>query len=453
MSGGKTIVITGAGFSGTLLAINLLRQPDVRVILIERDGARLARGTAYGASCPEHLLNVRTSNMSAYPDDPGHFQRWIGEEGDRDGGIRFVQRSTYGRYLAEELAANAQRAGADRLRIIVGEAVTADRRDPAGFDVTLGDGATIACDILVLAQGNLPPADIPELSALGEGLYHADPWGRDWLTGLAATDHVLLLGTGLTAVDAILSLDRAGFRGKVTALSRRGLKPQAHLDSGPCTERTDRPPVDGSLLVRHVRQRAQAVGWHAAVDELRPHMQDLWRRLDAQAQRRFLRHLRPYWDIHRHRIAPSAARRLQDWMDEGRLDFAAGKLVGALAHRDRAVVEWRVRGREERRRIDVARIVNCTGPQGDISTCPDALLRHLCARGTIRPDVHRLGIDVDRFGRAVGSDGAPRPDLYAVGPLTKGEAWEIVAVPDIRRQVWDIARALSHAHWVGGEGL
>jgi uncharacterized NAD(P)/FAD-binding protein YdhS len=34
----------------------------------------------------------------------------------------------------------------------------------------------------------------------------------------------------------------------------------------------------------------------------------------------------------------------------------------------------------------------------------------------------------------VARDGATSSRLYAVGPVTKGVFWEIVAVPDIRRQ-------------------
>ncbi len=450
----KTVIIVGAGFSGTLLAINLLRQPHIRVILIERDSARLARGTAYSTSRPEHLLNVRASNMSAYPDDPDHFRRWISADTGLDQmSARFVERATYGRYLREELAHNARQAGNGRGWVFVGEVIAAERTGLSGFSVLLGDGTQLGCDILVLAQGNLPPADIPSFSGLDASLYYPNPWVRNWLSGLAPSDHILLLGTGLTAVDAILSMDRAGFQGKVTALSRRGLHPQSHLEAGPHPERIDRPLMDGARLVHHVRQRAREVGWHMAIDELRPHTQDLWRRLDMAGQRRFLRHLRPYWDIHRHRIAPVAAERLRQWEEAGRLEFAAGKIGKVTPHGDRALVEWRVRGQETIRRIDAARILNCTGPQGDIRVCSDPLLRHLCASGAIRPDVHHLGLDVDRFGRAISAAGEAQPDLHAVGPLTRGESWEINAVPDIRRQVWDMARALSNAHWVGGEGL
>ena len=449
---GKTVLIVGAGFSGTLLAINLLRQPDVRVVLVERDGTRLARGTAYGTPRPEHLLNVRASNMSAYPDEPGHFERWIGLD-DEKGRIRFVERATYGRYLQEQLAEQTRTAGDDRCVIITGEAVSARRRAVSGFDVTLRDSTVLECDTLVLAQGNLPPGDLPHFDGLGSEHYYSDPWSRDWLTGLAPTDHVLLLGTGLTAVDAIVSLDKAGFTGKITALSRRGLKPQSHLAKGPHPGPIDRPVANGSHLVRHVRTRAETVGWHAAVDELRPHMQDLWRRLDHGAQRRFLRHLRPYWDVHRHRIAPEIAARLRQWEEEGRLHFEAGKVTRVIPYGNSLFVEWRVRGEERTDSVEISRIINCTGPQGDIRRCSDPLLLDLFEQGIIRSDAHNLGLDVDRFGQTLNSDGRSQTDLVALGPLTKGEAWEVIAVPDIRRQVWDIARAMTHANWVGGEGL
>ncbi|MPT49210.1 MAG: FAD-dependent oxidoreductase [Sphingobium sp.] len=455
MADEKHIVIVGAGFSGSLMAINLLRQQGGRVTLIERDAAKIARGTAYGTRRSEHLLNVRAGNMSAYPDDPSHFLRWIEKRGEA--ADQFIPRKIYGQYIGDQLAEMVRTEG-ERFQLIVGEVIAADRKiaEP-GFSVTLADGSSLAYDTLILAQGNLPPGDMPVFAGLKPPLYHADSWGSDWLSGLSAQDHIVLIGTGLTSVDVILTLDEAGFRGKVTALSRRGLKPQAHLEKGPVVQLVDRPEGDGSHAIAHIRNRAATVGWHMAVDELRPHVQDLWRRMDRAGQGRFLRHARPYWDVHRHRIAPSVAAILERWSNEGRLEFAAGKITDVAAVQEGepplATIRWRVRGSEEKRAIAVSRIINCTGPHGDIRRSTDPLLGYLAQQGLIRNDVHHLGLDVDRFGGVRNVVGHVQPDLRALGPLTKGEAWEITAVPDIRRQVWDMARSLSNSHWVGGEGL
>lgn len=443
------VAVVGAGFSGTLLTINLIRQ-GVRVALIERNHAQLAKGLAFGTKGPEHLLNVRAANMSAFPDDQGNFLRWIGQSAEEQGN-RFVPRLTYGLYLRELLIKALSDAG-PRAEIVSAEALSAQFGD-GRVTVQLDDGSEIVARSLVLALGNFPPAPHRALAALPDSRRFVDPWNPGAVAGARSLDHVLLIGTGLTAADMILSLDKAGFKGRITALSRRGLKPHAHAETGPAVEHVPAPDVRGSALVRQIRERAKAIGWRAAVDEQRPHTQNLWRRHDAAAQRRFLRHLRPYWDVHRHRLAPDVARRLAELEAEGRLEFVAGKLVGSEVTERGVAVDYRPRGEDELKRIEVCRVINCTGPEGDLLRSGLPLVKDLVAQGRVRADEHRLGLDVEHLGRVRDAEGKPQDTLFAVGPVTKGEAWEIVAVPDIRRQVWNLARYLADAHWVGGEGL
>lgn len=443
------IAIVGAGFSGTLLAVNLLRlgQP---VVLIEREPTKLARGQAFAARIPEHLLNVRAANMSAFPDDADHFVRWMGFATE-DQKNRFVPRLTYGEYLREQLGDGlAASGGLGEIR--GGEAVSL-RFSARSAVLGLADGLEIACRTVVLALGNLPPAPMPALGGLPGEFLAGDPWAPAALDGLDEAGHVLLVGTGLTAVDVALTLDREGYGGRITALSRRGLRPRAHAESGPKIGPVERPSTRGSLLLRAIRRRARDGGWRAAVDELRPHVQDLWRAHSAEEQRRFLRHARPYWDVHRHRLAPEVDARIAELEGAGRLRFVAGELIGAEPQGRRAAVDLRRRGGGLVDRIVVDRIINCTGPNGDLRRAPDRLIRQLLREGRIRPDVHRLGLDVGPVGRVRDGAGRPHDRLFAVGPIAKGEAWEIVAVPDIRRQVWSLARFLANAHWVGGEGL
>ncbi len=448
-TGALPVAIVGAGFSGTLLAINLLRN-GVRVILIERKDAQLAKGLAFGTRWPEHLLNVRAANMSAFPDDQANFLRWIGHAGDEQAN-RFVPRLSYGLYLRELLIRALADAGQDAL-IVNGEACST-RFEDGRVVVEMADGDSIEARALVLALGNFPPSPHPVLSPIPEDRRFTDPWQPGTLEKIDEIDHVLLIGTGLTAADMVLSLDKAGFKGRITALSRRGLKPQAHSERGPSVDYVPAPEERGSHLIARVRRRAADIGWRAAVDELRPHTQNLWRRHDEAGQRRFLRHLRPYWDVHRHRLAPDVARRIAEIEAEGRLEFVAGKLVGAEATDGGVAVTYRPRGEDRLVRLDVSRTINCTGPEGDLMRSGAPLVKDLLAQGKVRSDAHRLGLDVDHLGRVRDGGGEPQDTLFAVGPVTKGEAWEIVAVPDIRRQVWNLARYLADAHWVGGEGL
>ncbi|MCH4152041.1 MAG: FAD/NAD(P)-binding protein [Sphingobium sp.] len=210
--------------------------------------------------------------MSALSDQPDHFLRWLGGDLGEESN-RFVPRAVYGQYLQEMLErACAESAG--RLTTISGEAVNMHQAG-SRMTVELDNGSSVECDALVLAQGNLPPAGLRAFESLGPELFSPDPWQTDVADGLTDDDEVLLIGTGLTSVDMALSLDASGFKGRIIALSRRGLAPQRHLPVGPMVERQERPSKDGSWLVHHVRRRARDVGWHAAVDELRPHTQDL----------------------------------------------------------------------------------------------------------------------------------------------------------------------------------
>lgn len=450
---GDHVVIVGGGFSGTLLAINLLRHDGPTATIVERREDQVARGVAYSAAHDSHLLNVRAGNMSALPDDPGHFVRWLEARGE-GGRTSFVPRATYGAYLRELLA----RACADapgRLAIVEGEAVDCAATGD-GVCVRLADGDAITGEATVLAVGNLPPHDPPGLGTdrLSPALYSPDPWAIDIGAGLTDADTVVLIGTGLTAIDAALLLDAGGFRGRILALSRRGLVPHRHQDGQPHAPGvSERPAGAISGIVAHVRARAAADRWRAAVDELRPMTHIMWGAATQAERARFLRHARPYWDVHRHRLAPDVADRIDGLVAAGRLEFAAGKTLGAHAEGGSVTLTWRPRGRDAAVETRAARIVNCTGPQGDLTRTREPLLRSLLDAGVIRPDPLRLGLDVDADARLVGRDGNPSDRLHAIGPMTRGGVWEIVAVPDIRWQSWGLARRLSNAHWVGGEGL
>jgi uncharacterized NAD(P)/FAD-binding protein YdhS len=444
------VAIIGGGFSGTLQAINLLRHDGPRATLIERQPIA-GRGVAYSTAHPDHLLNVRAGNMSALPQDPDHFVRWLAKRRPDLSG--FVPRLVYGDYLAE-LLADARAAAPDRLTILHDEAHDI-ALSATGAEIALASGATLAADAVILAPGNLPPL-IPhplDPAALPAGVFAPEPWSADVADGLTDDDTVLIVGSGLTMVDIVLLLEARGFRGRMVALSRRGLTPRAHADAAIPSTLDVRPPPHAVALLGHVRARSEAVGWRSAVDELRPYTESLWQAASLPERQRFLRHLRAWWDVHRHRIAPRVANRLDALRREGRLEIIGGKIEAAHPNGSGARIRYRPRGQTESRTIDVRRIVNATGPQGNLLRSEQPLLRRLVERGLIRPDPLRIGIDVTTQSEVIDAEGRVLDRLLALGPMTRGTFWEIVAVPDIRRQTWSVARKLSNAHWVGGEGL
>jgi uncharacterized NAD(P)/FAD-binding protein YdhS len=442
------VAIIGAGFSGTLQAINLLRHEGPRATLIERAPVA-GEGLAYGAAHPSHVLNVRAANMSAFPDDPGHFVRWLGAQGMDNAADRFVPRVTYGAYL-RELLRQALAESRGRLELVRGDVTSLE-----GETLVLADGRTIDADAAVLAVGNLPPHTPPGLDpdALSAERWKGDPWDPSVPDGLGPDDTVLVIGTGLTMVDVVLLLDSRGFQGRIVALSRRGLLPRAHAPAPPAERIQERPATCASALVRQVRERGKASDWRNSVDELRPFTQGMWANASVEERKRFVRHLRPWWDVHRHRLAPEVTNRLEAIQRRGQLEVLAGKTLGFEERGDGIAMSWRPRGQDAARTMTVQRIVNCTGPQGDLARTTDPLLRRLREDGRIRPDAAHLGIDVNNQAQTIAADGSPNAHLYALGPMTRGAFWEIVAVPDIRTQTWNLARRLSNAQWVGGEGL
>jgi uncharacterized NAD(P)/FAD-binding protein YdhS len=439
--------IIGSGFSGSLLAVHLLRRlpKGCRVTLIDhRPGFGL--GLAYSTANPSHLLNVRASRMSAFEDDPDHFLRWLATQSEAL--VRaddFVPRGLYGRYvqslLAEQVWAEESNHG---LYLFPDEAVDISVRED-GAIIRMACGRSVTVDVAILAVGNFPP----EVPCGGEGLnslscYVADPWAEGRVTDIPPTDSVLVIGSGLTMVDLVLNLLDKGHQGPLIALSRRGVLPHRHVD-GVCPVPWDMSNSSQPLshLLRDVRRRAKTEDWRSVVDGLRSHFQGWWQDLSLADKRRFLRHLRPWWDSHRHRMAPAVAKRLDDALESGKLTVLAGRIAGVSEKQEGVAIAFRPRGGGEIRSLTVGHVVNCSGPSSDYGRVAQPLLRRLLDEAKIRPDMLRLGLDVDSDLRLTNGLGQSNDRLYALGPITRGRFWEITAVPEIRRQARWLAEHLA----------
>ena len=357
----------------------------------------------------------------------------------------FVTRDRYGQYLQSILRkAAADGQGASRLSLQHDD-VRALTRDDKRWRLQLALGRALFADAVVLALGNLPP---PAPVIVDDGLkdlgrYVADPWAWE-PTDAQAGGEVLLLGSGLTAVDIALSIHSRRPQAHFLALSRRGLLPRRHDEASAPTLSAQAPKGSPLAVLREVRRRS-AGDWRAAIDSLRPHVQALWRGWTIKQRMAFLRHLRPWWEVHRHRLAPEVAAKVERLQATGLLTLAAGRLVELRAAHGGAEAAWVARGGSQTMRKTFDLVVNCTGPRGDVAQCVDPLVAGLLAAGEIRPDACRLGVDVDSRSRAIGADGEARETLFAVGPITRGQFYEITSVPDIRIQAADCAGAVLGA--------
>lgn len=446
------IAIIGGGFSGTMVATHLLRlaTAPLSITLIEPRPS-LGAGLAYGTANPCHLLNVPAGRMSAFPDDPRHFSGWLSH--DTYGAGCFAPRKLYGIYIQSVLeTVIAQAPASARLDRIRNEAV-AILPHGSGAVIQLKTGQTLQADRVVLVLGNFPPSDpdVADRSFYRSQRYVSDPWAPDALDHLAPTDPVVLVGSGLTMVDVALTLKARGHRSAIHAISRQGRLPQSHRMSAPYPLflTAAETPASTRILLRRIRQeieRAAVAGydWRAVIDALRPETQALWQALPLVERRRFLRHVRSCWDVHRHRAAPKAAAAIERLKRSEQLRVHAGRIDAYREQHDGVWVIYRPRRSNTLVELRASHVINCTGPESDYRKLQHPLVRHLLASGLVRPDPLCLGLDTDAEGRLLDARGDASTFLYTLGPPCKGRLWETTAVPEIRGQAQALAQRLLH---------
>jgi len=451
----KTIVIIGGGVSGALVATNLLKQAatPLRIVIVERTPP-IGRGVAYGTDCPDHLLNVPAARMGAFPDEPDHFYKWVAARVGRStfpktvASTDFLPRALFGQYIYSVLQ-EARLAAAKNvlLETAVGEAVDIEEK-PEGALVLLKDGRSIEATRVVLALGNLPGEyPIRKSSQFFHGRRYVHvPWTDDALEGINPTDAILVVGAGLTAADIITQLSHRGHTGTIHALSRRGLKPQVQRLAPPYRDFLANQPLPPTVsrmlhLVRNEVRAAVKNGhdWQSVVDALRPYTATIWQSWPLQERARFLRHLRPFWEAHRHRFAAQTGAQLEALQMSGQLKFYAGRLQSLTETATGAEAIFRHRGTDKLTTLNVAKVINCTGPRSDYSKYQHPLFINLLARGLIDHDPLALGLNGNAEGDLFRYRGKPSGWLFALGAPLKGVLWECTAVGEIRTQ----ARALS----------
>ncbi len=434
------VAIVGGGASGTLLAIQLLRRAPTgrRFVMLDRSGD-FARGIAYRTEESSHVLNVPAARMSALADEEEHFLAWLRQHEPAAGRDSYAPRRRYGDYLSELLSETEGRAGA------VLERRTAEVRDleedSAGVRLQLDSGEALLARHAALALGNLPPTPLEASPDAGPRVWQS-PWSPEAAWPAPGTS-VLLVGAGLTAIDVLLSLAARGHAGPWHMLSRHGLLPNAH---GPQTL----PPLAVQLprgrlrpLVRALREAAAAPGadWRPVIDSVRQQAHALWPSFGDEEQRRFIRHTRTLWEVHRHRVAPEVGRRLQGFLQSGQLQLHPGRLRRLASAGSRLEATFQPRGTtgEETLLVDLA--VNCTGPAGHAATA-DVLVNALLRRGLVRPGPFQLGLATDGRGALLDARGRAGGALWTLGSVRRGQLWESTAIPDIRTQAVDLASHL-----------
>ncbi len=457
----RVIAIVGAGFSGVAMAVQLLQQlrEPTRIVLLGQP-ASYGRGLAYGTTSAQHLLNVPAGRMGLDPAHENGFSDYLQRRGLAYTAADFVPRSIYGDYLASCLDA-AQKAAlpavvlerrpADVLRITRSDA------GPARRQLVLGDGSRLEADQVVLATGNfasLLPAVARHLDWTRAPLF-GSPWSTMDLSSLPSGGDILLVGSGLTAMDMVLQLVDQGHTGKIVMISRRGqlAKVHRHHDAAPRSDWIEANFGAGEtrvrVLLRELRQRmagakAQGGDWRDVMGSLRSQTARLWQQLSPRSRAQFVRHLGPYWDVHRHRAAPEVGERLQKLMQSGQVLLLAGNMTRVELGPDGAVqVSLRGRGQSHLRQAVFKAAINCIGPCADLTRLEDPLIQQLLADGDIVPDALRLGLECSEGYALRDTQGRTHRDLYYLGPFLKASYWEATAVPELRMHAQALARQLA----------
>lgn len=418
------------------------------------------RGVAYSSQLAFQPLNVPASAMSLFPDKPQDFYEWILEHQHRYKGqlkgtvsaTDFISRSIFGDYLKARLQ-DAESGAAKGVRLVrIYDEATAVRREGKAFQITFRSNEAITVEKAVLAPGNFPPGHlpIPTQAFYGNSRYVASPWAAKGLSDLPADAPVLLIGSSLTMVDLVGSLQAQGHRGKVYVVSRHGLLPQPFDVNTPPYPRLAIPqnaPLSALDLFRFVRNEiGQAVAngytWRSVLDAMREDIPAIWQALPTQERERFLRHIRPYWETHRHRMPAASYDLLQRLQAQDKLEVLAATLIDMQDTGDAVLVTIKRRGEAIQEKLAVYRVINCTGPQCDFTKVEMPLMRQLLADGLLQPDAFRLGLLTSHNGTLLDERGTPITGLFTLGPPRKAMLYESTALREIRQQARELVQEL-----------
>jgi uncharacterized NAD(P)/FAD-binding protein YdhS len=437
-------------------AVNVARLSDQRLhVTVVNEAHPVGRGVAYGLRRPEYLLNVAARNMSAFPDEPDHFLEWLRTRSEFESTPeielreRFISRQIYGDYLRAIVQHHLQSPGAMTpvtSDSVLGEAVDVETRE-GGSLVHLADGSTLEADRVVLATGNEPPAALPGAEALADHpAWVGNPW-QVWEDRLPGHDgSIVILGTGLTAVDAIITLRALGWLGTIDAVSRHGWFPHTHFRG---IEYPDFPPPDLDLPSLGLDELLALVEKHCAllhernanpaiiVDKLRPYTQRIWSHFDERDRLTFAKEHAARWNVFRHRIAPDIGAQI-----------TSSQLTGQLRVHAEPIVELAASGADVLVRLGDGRtltgglVINATGPSTKFTATRSVLLQNLLRRGAVAPDATNMGVRVDDDHTVLDADGERSPVFLALGPMLRGTYWETIAVPELRVQARRVAETL-----------
>lgn len=458
------VAIIGGGFSGLAVAWNLLREcarTGHRLRLLLAEPAEVGAGVAYSTRCDQHLLNVPASRMSIDEADPKSFVRWLAQHAPGYHPDSFAPRALYRRYLQDALqTAEAEAGDIATLDRRTEEVVRIEEAEAGRYSVTLRSQESFLAQRIVLALGNLShrprflgeESSTPSAALVSDTSRFKSVQRIGTLSLPAETDRsVLVIGTGLTAIDAVMEAESAGFTGRYVVVSRHGRWPLAHSATpvvvGEAARRFAEDIATKERTARGLLRRlrltiAAGTDMLEAVDALRPHTASIWSAWPLAEKRRFLRHLRPIWDIHRHRAPATSLAIMEALTQSGRLRVVRGSVRRVQIESTGAEVTIS-RGSDAPTLWQVDVVIVCAGLCDDLRRADSPLLQSLIADGFVVVDDLGLGIRATTQGEILGAEGQVRRACFTLGSLRRGELWESIAVGEIRGQARSIATQIA----------
>lgn len=444
------LCILGGGFTGCALAAQLCQtaKRPLSIALINASHPTF-QGIAYSTLEPYHLLNVPAGKMSLYADKPNDFIDWLNDSVHKDMSLslpeQFAPRMLYGQYIQERFL-SAKKNSAANCEVIEDEVLALSQmRSAITIKLKNARQKSIKTQKVVLALGNAKPYNLLAQYQIQEDTpnYIANPWDFNQLSRLSTTDDILIIGSGLTTVDCLLTLQHMKHRGKIDIVSKHGFMPKAHenFEAPPLTHDLNTFKTAKSSWAYVKAQIKQHQNWRVVIDSLRPYTQSIWQAWPNNEKRTFLRHIRAYWDVHRHRIAPQIAAQIKTLFDSGQVNCFAGHLSNASVAKESFSVEYLSRKNGQKQSLYPKVIVNATGPNY-VSYMDHPLIQSLISQRIVAWDTFKLGLRVNQNSQLLDANNEVQPNMFAMGPLTKSQFWEIIAVPDIRVQVQNVAKSL-----------
>ncbi len=463
----KSIAIIGAGFSGTLTAIHLIRNlvEPIEIIIINEQET-FNKGIAYNPYSKQHLLNVAASKMSAFSDQPDHFFQWVCNQSEYTNKDKnslensFLPRQLYGQYLVDIWSETIQSEQAKKANIIVINSSVIDLDvDDHNASLTLSNQEKIHVDICIMANGNQVPRNptIRNTNFFKSTNYFQNPWTINSVTNMGSSLPILIIGNGLTMVDTVLGLLEHNFENEIFSISPNGF----NLLPSPgyvvqYTKFTEEISDQTTLLqiVQLFNKHRKILKRNGSTEEslitsLRPYSQKIWQQMSFQEKKLFMNRLRHIWGVARHRIPLQVYDKIQKLLIDRKLHIYAGKIVDISEDNQKISVEFYNKKQQKNEKIIVSRVINCTGPETDFIQSEDHFLKKCMFKGIVSQDKLKLGINADTSTFQVqDSKGNLHTNLFTIGPNLRGMLWETTAVNELRQQAETVAKNILSCHLV-----